>query len=457
MKKVFVIVLALAISATAAIAGNAQDIRTFGAKGDGKTKNTAAIQRAIDTCSASGGGEVFVSGGVYLTGMIFLKDGVTLEIRADATLLGSPDDVDYPTNILSKTLSASSTFRGRTTALIVADGVKNVGIKGRGKIDCNGDAFVSLSTSLEYGYQNEGQGAADAKPLGDNWVNWKYRRIPGKLGPPRMVLLSGCQDVVVEDITIVNPAAGWAYWVNDCDRVVFRGAKVLADLEKPNNDGIHINASRDVSVSDCTLETGDDAIIVRCNNRPFPDGHNRVCERITVTNCRIKSHANAVRLAWLNDGVVRNCTFSNLVITDSACGVGLDLPPWEGPGMDDFGREASVVENILFDNIVMDRVYAMPIRFDISGEEFTRMGSIKGITFSNIRAKAYRFPVFRNAKKQRLEDIVFSNCSFTRMPDGAFPGKWQQKGGAYWWNAEEESFNGFSGLRFDGCEFTDKR
>ena len=74
------------------------DVRDFGAVGDGKTKNTQAIQKAIDECSRTGGGVVKLESGRYLTGMIFLKDFVTLEITASATLLGSPNDADYPTN-----------------------------------------------------------------------------------------------------------------------------------------------------------------------------------------------------------------------------------------------------------------------------------------------------------------------------------------------------------------------
>ncbi len=86
-----------------------------------------------------------------------------------------------------------------------------------------------------------------------------------------MILFAGCEDVLVTDVSLVNAASGWGYWVTDCDRVVFDRAKVLSDPDYPNNDGIHINASRDVSVSNCRIVAGDDAIVVRCNNRPFRD------------------------------------------------------------------------------------------------------------------------------------------------------------------------------------------
>lgn len=324
MKAAMTIAFAAALAAASA---RDFDPRAFGAKGDGAAKDTVAIQQAIDACAKAGGGRVVLSQGTFLSGMVFLKDGVDLHIEVDATLLGSTDDADFPTNVPSAVLDPGKTCRGRTTALVVADGCRNVALTGRGRIDCNGMAFVKLSNSLSYGYVNEGN-AGDAKPLGeDEWVNWKYRRIPGKLGPPRMILFAGCQDVLVEDVTLVHPAAGWGYWVTDCDRVIFERVKVLADPELPNNDGIHLNASRDVSISNCRILAGDDAIVVRCNNRPFRDGCLRVCERVTVSNCQLTSHANAIRIGWLNDGVVRNCVFTNLAITDSACGIGIDLPP----------------------------------------------------------------------------------------------------------------------------------
>lgn len=429
------------------------DPRAFGAKADGKTKDTAAIQQAIDACSKAGGGEVRLAGGTFLSGMIQLKDGVILDIAADATLLGSTNGEDFACAFELKHLENARVCRGRSTALIVADECRNVGVTGRGTIDCNGMAFVQLSNSLEYGYENEGNGKT-GKPLGeDEWVNWRYRRIPGKMSPPRMILFAGCQDVKVTDVSLVRQAAGWGFWVNDCDRVVFDRVKIISNPELPNNDGIHVNCSRDVSIANCRIEAGDDALVFRANHRPFRSGGPRPCERITVVNCQLTSRANCIRIGWLNDGVVRNATFSNLTMTDSACGIGIDLPPFE-KGMDDYGDEASLYENLVFDSIVMDRVYAAPIRIDITDKDFTRMEAIRNLTFSNIRARAYRWPSVKNLKKDRpLENVVFSNCSFTRCADGTFPNLWKQMGAAYWWYRDGESFCGVKGVRFDGCTF----
>lgn len=431
--------------------GGAFDPREFGAAGDGKTMDTAAIQRTIEACAAASGGEVVFGGGTFLTGMFFLRDNVTLRLEADGRILGSPHEADYPTDIPLRHLDAGKTPRLRTTALIVADECRNTGIAGTGTIDCNGDAFVELSTQVS-GYGHE-ENWTNREPLGDNWTNWKYRRKKGILSPPRMVLFAGCSDVRVEDVTMVNPAAGWGYWVVNCDRVAFNRCRILADPQYPNNDGIHINSSRDVVVTGCTIVAGDDAIIVRCNNRPLRSGARPVCERITVSGCRLRSHANCIRLGWLNDGTIRDCTFTDLTMSDSAAGIGIDLPAFE-KGMSDYGDEATVIEDIRFAGISMERIYSAPVRIDVSSDAFTRMGAIRRLSFDRLVCSATKFPHFAIGKPEhRLEEIVFTDCAFEKRPASSFPANWKQVGAAFWYNTVEEVFRGVPGVRYENCTF----
>ena len=457
MDKMKVGIVALAAVCAGAAFAKDFDPRAFGAKGDGKTKDTAAIQKAVDACSAAGGGEVRFAGGKFLTGMFFLKDGVTLRIDADATILGSPDYADYPTNVPLKHLVNEKCPRGRATALIVADECRNVGIVGRGRIDCNGDSFVELARTREYGYTSNGSQVGEEVPggLGDDWVNWKYRRKPGN-SPPRMVLFAGCADVLVEDVAIVNPAGGWGYWVTDCDRVVFDRAKVLANPVIPNNDGFHINCSRDVTIANCRVVAGDDGIKIRANSSALRHGRNRATERVVVSNCQIQSHAGSLSFCWLGDGVIRNCTFSNLVFTDSAAGISFSFPKFE-KGMTDYGYEETLVENLSFDNIVLDRIYATPIAIGVSDDPMARFKGFRNVSFSNIRARALGFPSLRGRKSNPLENVVFSNCSFTKCAPESFPEKYQQKGAAYWFDpSKPQAFTGVKGVRFDGCTFEEE-
>ncbi len=114
-------------------------VRDFGAKGDGATKDTAAIQAAIEACARSGGGRVYFPNGKFLSGTITLRDNVTLSLDASAVLVGSPEAGDYS----AKPFPARDLDVGgfEIWALIYADGAKNIGIEGPGLIDGNGKGF----------------------------------------------------------------------------------------------------------------------------------------------------------------------------------------------------------------------------------------------------------------------------------------------------------------------------
>ena len=261
-----------------------------------------------------------------------------------------------------------------------------------GKIDCNGSAFIV--------------------PV-ENPTLWRYKRIDAPT-PPRVVFFTGCRNVRVEDVTMVDQPAGWSYWIHDCDCVSFDKVKIFAEVEYPNNDGIHINSSRNVTVSNCNIICGDDCIIVRANNGSLAE--NKVCERVTVTNCNLTSYSCGIRIGYKNDGVIRNCTFSNIVMTDTSTGIGIHLPHYapdpERLWTADMGREATLVENLSFNNIVMDNVFGEPVKIRIAPEPQTTVEAVRNIYFSGIRARGPRGILLQGRAENHLDNICFSDCSF---------------------------------------------
>lgn len=369
------------------------DIRDFGAIGDGATLNTKAIQKAIDACAQNGGGRVLLSEGVYMTGTVILKSNTELHIEQTATLLASPDCDDYP-EFDKKHVDVKKLPRERGASLIFAEECENISITGMGKIDANGYSFVKECAPYHWG--------------------WRYKRLDLPT-PPRVVFLTGCKNILVENVTMINQPAGWSYWVHDCDCVNFDKVKILADAEFPNNDGIHINSSRNVTVSNSIISTGDDCIIVRANNISLNE--NKVCEKVVITNCTLTSHTNAIRIGWLNDGVIRNCAFSNLAISETRTGISLTLPsrPINKP-LSDEGREDTLIENLNFSNITMDSIYLRPVQIDIADSAVTRCKAIRNIRFDCVSSSGIGFPYIVGRADCHIENIRFSNCDFRKLP-----------------------------------------
>lgn len=376
------------------------NIKNFGAVADGTTMNTVAIQKAIDTCHENGGGQVLVEGGVYMFGTIVLHSNIELHIAANATLLGSPRCEDYPERKDVKHVNSEKLPRWRNACYIYCEESENVSITGMGKIDCNGKAFVRTVENPTY---------------------WTYHRIKAPT-PPRVVFFAGCKNVKITDITMVNQPAGWSYWIHDCDYVSFDRVKIFAEVEYPNNDGIHINSSRNVTVSNCDITCGDDSIIIRANNASLPE--NKVCEKVSITNCNLTSYSGGIRIGWKNDGIIRNCTFSNIVMTDTSIGIDITLPHFlfdpEKLWTADMGREATLIENLSFDNIIMDNVYGEPVKIQIAPQEETLVKAIRNLYFSHIHARGPRGIQLAGREQNHLDNIRFSDCTFEVTDYSAF-------------------------------------
>lgn len=282
----------------------------YGALGDGTTDNAEAIQKAIDACSEAGGGRVIVpSGGVYMTGPFEVKSNVDLYIEANAKLLANPDEKVY-------CKSAFGDNKGEGMMWISGENIEHFSISGKGMIDGNGVAFMGKELSDSY----------DLKPV----QNYDPR--------PHLITLIHGKDIRVHDVTMGN-SAYWGLHLVGCEDVVVDGVSILNDLKIRNGDGMDIDHSRNVRVSNCLIRSGDDCICFK-NRREY--SNMGICENITVTNCIMTSRSCAVKFGSENVDSIRNVVVSNCIIKDSNRGIGIQ------------NRDEGTVSNVVFSDIIVD-------------------------------------------------------------------------------------------------------
>ena len=155
-----------------------------------------------------------------------------------------------------------------------------------------------------------------------------------------------------------------------------------------------------------------------------------------MTNCNLRSYASCIRIAWMNDGVIRNCAFSNLVMTDSNKGICLQLPDvGDISKAPDQGREPTRIENLTFHNIVMNEMYASPIFFYIDDSEAVMCDAIRNICFTSIRADGLLLPYIKGRSTSLVENISFSDCTFRGVTEDN-PALYLRHGEAKWCRPE---------------------
>jgi polygalacturonase len=227
------------------------DAHAFGAKGDGVTKDTAALQSAIDAC-AQHGGTVRLGAGTYLTAPIELKSNIRLELAKDATLLGSSDHRDYPPRIELRLPDLQP--------LVSAVNATNVMITGEGTIDGAGQ-----------GWWNEARAIKDHGILGAGHPR------------PKLILFDHCRHVTVEGITIENSPM-WHIVPYYSDDVTIRNVRIVAPEHSPNTDAIDPFSSSHVVIDHVYADVGDDNVAIKSGavNSPGPDASSR---DITITDC----------------------------------------------------------------------------------------------------------------------------------------------------------------------------
>ncbi|MDY2879421.1 MAG: glycosyl hydrolase family 28 protein [Candidatus Borkfalkiaceae bacterium] len=308
----------------------------FGAKGDGITVQTQAINEAIRRVSESGGGELYFPSGTYLTGTIVLQSDVILHLSAGARLRSTGEKRDY----LPDEKTGISIFEGEENmsgALVWGMGLKNVGLIGQGVLDGNG---IRLTAGKDACLYPEGRNHFAGLECG-YYARWR----------PLTLKLVDCENVTLKGIVLTNPAS-WNVGMIGCKDVFCVGLKIKSH-NFYNGDGLDFCSCERVFVSDCSFDCTDDCIALQS---AYPD---KSCRNVQINNCYFKSLQAGIRVGMACLGDFENIAVSNCIFEECACS-GLKIQQCESGKM----------ENLLFRGLVMKNV-ARPFFFTHNAYECT--------------------------------------------------------------------------------------
>lgn len=343
------------------------NVRDFGAKADGTTLDSPAINKAIETASANGGGEIYLPAGTYLSGSIRLKSDISLNLAPGCTILAAPAEM--------KVYDESESFGGFPeyqdgghtyfhNSLIWAEGERNVSITGFGTID--GEGLTKRDTERAGNLQGGSIGTGD-----------------------KAIALKLCRNITIRDITIYR-GGHFAIIITGCERGVIDNVTI-----DTNRDGVDIDCCKYISMSNCRVNTpSDDAIVLKSSyalKKPV------MCEHIAVTNCHVTGYKLGTLLdgtcvpeevGWVcgrfklgteSNGGYRDITLSNCTF-DWSSGLAFEEV------------DQGTMENIAVSNITMDHVHHYPIYITTGcrnrgPKEVTRRSTACDIQISNVVAQ----------------------------------------------------------------------
>ena len=348
------------LSQTTDLGTRTYNVRDYGAKGDGKSLDSVALQQAIDACHGDGGGTVLVPAGYFLIGATELKSNVTLHLAAGGTLLGVADGSKYPP-VNAVPLDGDATLRDGNRALLYAVGASNITIEGSGTIDGQGAKFYPFVPGLP----------GESKP--------------GDLRRPYHLLLYRCERITLRDLALINCAYHSVRVIQS--KRVYVDNIYMYNRANVNNDGFHFISTEHVTISNCTIYVQDDACAMFGSSKYF-----------TITNCFFSTRWSVFRFGG---GVAENITVSNCICKQVyGCPIKFQ------------GNRGSRFENISFSNLLLD---------DVSGPIYISLGpgngppTNPGLTPDKPMRAATGPPVARNISFSHITGTVTTNPG--QIPD----------------------------------------
>lgn len=385
-----------------------------GAKGDGVTLNTEAINRAIKSINEQGGGTVVIPAGIWLTGPIELLSNVNLHTEQNALVIFTDDFSAYP--IIDTSFEGLETRR--CLSPLWARGAENIAITGEGTFDGRGDSWRPVKKSklteaqwksqLKKGgvvdndvwYPNEGslKGAKACKnfnvPEGIE-TDEEWNEIRAWLRPVLLNFVK-CKQVLLQGVTFKNSPC-WCLHPLSCDHITLDNVKVYNPWYSQNGDALDLESCSNALITHCVFDAGDDAICIKSGKDADGRRRGEPCQNVIVTdNIVLHGHGGFVVGSEMSGGVkniyVSNCTFLG---TD----VGLRFKSTRGRG--------GVVENIYINRINMIDIPHEPLLFDLfyggkgAGEETEE--EIAERMKANVPPVTEETPAFRNI---HISDVV---------------------------------------------------
>lgn len=369
------------------------DVKQYGAVNDGVTVNTYAFANAIDACSEAGGGTVYIPAGTFLTGTIILKSNVHLFLEAGAVLKFSSDAKDYPV-IISRWEGVKQEVHA---SCIFAEKAENISITGFGMVDGGGEYWWDL-----------------------------FRRGENQYPRPKLISLDSCKHVLITGIKLVN-SPSWTVHPLCCDDVTINRITIVNPSDSPNTDGINPESCRNVRISDCHIDVGDDCIAIKAGTEETEERIS--CENITITNCTMIHGHGAIVIGSEMSGDIRNVTVSNCVFEGTDRGIRLKSRRGRGGIVEDIRVNNIVMKNVVCPFIANLYYYWGPRgrnRYvsDKNPQPITDETPVfRRIHFSNITARDVSAAAgfFYGLAEMYMEDVTFNQVSVT-MAEDAVPG-----------------------------------
>src|SRR5271157_292095 len=399
----------LAIGAAAPASGARRfSIDGFGAVGDGKTMNTAAIQALIDKVAKEGGGALVVPNGTFLTGALFFKQGVNLFIEKGGTLKGSVEQNDYP-QVHTRWEGIEQMW---TSALLNFTDMTGVEVSGEGAVDGSGDLWLQRSGFGRGG--RGGRGAPDAQgqppaPPPAPPAGTRGAIPPGpRFGRPRLICFQNCKRVRLSGLRLKEQAV-WCLHILYSENVTVDTVDIRADHNIPSSDGIDIDSSKKVRVRNVDIDVNDDCISIKSGKDEEGLRINRPSENIIIEKSRFHYGHGGVAMGSETSGGIRN------VITRDCVA---DADNWAPIRFKTQPSRGNVVENITYQNMVLKdtRVafeFNMEWRMVRPAPPAKVLPIVRNVTIRNVKGTAKSVGMMHGLTGSPILNVKFVKCDIT--------------------------------------------